>query len=88
MHWRTLSCIDEATAFQKENSAAGVRYFEFQGLRSFCLLHAVPKNGEAATHHGLRLQAVQCKQHNPSWSASEIVKHIGCSTKSVNRWVK
>lgn len=67
MHWRTLSCIDEATAFQKENSAAGVRYFEFQGLqsaRSFCPLHAVPKNGEAATHHGLRLQAVQCKQQS------------------------
>ena len=34
----------------------------------------------------LRLQAVRCKQHNQSWSASKIGKHIGCSSKFVNRW--
>ena len=36
----------------------------------------------------LRLQAVHCKQHNQSWSASKIGKHIGCSSKFVNRWVE
>lgn len=36
----------------------------------------------------LRLQAVHCKQHNQSWSASKIGKHIGCSSKFVSRWVE
>ena len=36
----------------------------------------------------LRLQAVHCKQHNQSWSASKIGKHIGCSSKFVSRWVQ
>ena len=34
----------------------------------------------------LRLEAVHCKQQNQSWSASKIGKHIGCSSKFVNRW--
>ena len=36
----------------------------------------------------LRLQAVHCKQHNQSWSAAKIGKHIGCSSKFVSRWVE
>lgn len=36
----------------------------------------------------LRLRAVHCKQQNQSWSAAKIGKHVGCSGKFVNRWVK
>ena len=35
----------------------------------------------------LRLEAVHCKQHNQSWTASKIGKHIGCDRKFVSRWV-
>ena len=35
----------------------------------------------------LRLKAVHCKQHNQSWSAAKIGKHIGCSGNFVSRWV-
>ena len=36
----------------------------------------------------LRLEAVHCKQHNQSWSASKIGRHIGCNRMFVSRWLR
>ena len=35
----------------------------------------------------LRLKAVHCKQHNQSWTAAKIGRHIGCHRKFVSRWL-